>query len=111
MEGTPGKLGNDTLQERVREDIREFDSTLLSQQLTQSLIQPLVLYNHGSEMPAPRFVIDTEKPKNLKELVEIVEKLLASGLPISEEWMYAAFGIPPPGQDTVLNKQRAMVDG
>ena len=93
-EGTPGRLGNEDLQEHVREDIRSFDGALLDETIQRDIIIPWMAYN-APDRPLPTYRTVVDQPGNLQEMSTVVHSLVQDGLPIGQEWAYERFGIPP----------------
>ena len=63
-EGTPGKLGNEDAQDRVRHDLIKADCEALSSTIRRQIIRPLVGYNFGWDKSLPWFKILYERPED-----------------------------------------------
>lgn len=102
-EGTPGKLGNEDAQDRVRHDLIKADSESIGKTIRHQVIRPLVGYNFGWDKPLPWFSLLYEKPEDLKELMEVYKGASEIGQPISQEHVSERFKIPLPKKgETVL---------
>jgi phage gp29-like protein len=103
-EGTPGKLGNEDAQDKVRHDLIKADAeTLSSKAVRHQIIRPLVGYNFGWDKPLPWFNFLYEKPEDLEKLMKVYQGASEIGQPISQEHVSARFKIPlPQKSETVL---------
>ena len=84
--------------ERVRFDIQEADAQLLSHVITEQLVKPIVLLNHGATEVMPHYSVQAQEPKDLGELAIVVSTLSKAGQPIGQQWVSEAFGIPLPAE-------------
>ncbi len=111
-EGTPGKLGNEAAQDRVRHDLIKADAESLSGTVRMQIVRPLVGYNFGWDKPLPWFTMLYERPEDLKELMDVYKGAAEIGQPISQEHVSARFKIPLPKQgETVLRPAVARASG
>lgn len=111
-EGTPGKLGNEDAQDRVRHDLIKADAESLSGTVRMQIVRPLVGYNFGWDKPLPWFTMLYERPEDLKELMDVYKGAAEIGQPISQEHVSARFKIPLPKQgETVLRPAVARASG
>lgn len=102
-EGTPGKLGNDDVQENVRQDILKADADLLAECLNDTLVKWLVDYNFPDVKVYPKLWIRTEEEKDLKALAERDETLTSKiGLPVGKRYFYETYAIPEPEESEEL---------
>jgi hypothetical protein len=107
-EGTPGKLGNETAQDKVRADLIEADAESLSKTVRFQIIRPLVGYNFGWDKPLPWFAMKYEAPEDLKTLSDVYVNVSKIGQPISAEHVSEKFKIPLPKEgETLLSPQPA----
>lgn len=104
-EGTPGKLGNEKLQNDVRQDILEADADLLDTALNGTLIRWIVDLNFAGVTDYPRIVTYSAGRPDLKERIEIDSKLASDvGLPVGRQYFYETYGIPEPAEGEELVK-------
>jgi phage gp29-like protein len=106
-EGTPGKLGNEDAQDRVRHDLTKADAESLSKTIRYQIIRPLVGYNFGWDKPLPWFNILYQRPEDLAQLMTVYKGASELGQPISQEHVSERFKIPLPkaGETTLSPKQ------
>lgn len=97
-EGTPGRLGADTEQGRVRTDILRSDARQMSATLTRDLARPWVLLNLG-QVPPPTIALVVEAPEDVAALVEAVDKLVRLGLRVRTADVYPRLRLTPPADD------------
>jgi len=97
-EGTPGKLGNEDAQDRVRHDLIKADAEALAKTIRGQIFRPLVGYNFGWDKPLPWFKMHYEAPEDLKMLSEVYKNVWNMGQPISQEHVADRFKIPLPAQ-------------
>lgn len=98
-EGTPGKLGNETAQDAVRQDILKADADLLDAVLNETLIRWIVDYNFAGVTDYPKIVTHAAARPDLKERIEIDSRLAADiGLPMGRQYFYETYGIPEPAE-------------
>lgn len=103
-EGTPGKLGNEDAQDRVRHDLIKADSESLGKTVRYQIIRPLVGYNFGWDKPLPWFNLLYEKAEDLEKLIKVYKGASEIGQPISAEHVSERFKIPMPKKgETVLS--------
>jgi phage gp29-like protein len=111
-EGTPGKLGNEDAQDRVRHDLIKADAESLSGAVRMQIVRPLVGYNFGWDKSLPWFTMLYERPEDLKELMEVYKGAAEIGQPISQEHVSERFKIPLPKQgETALRPGVARASG
>ena len=102
-EGTPGKLGNEDAQDRVRHDLIKADCEALSSTVRRQIILPLVGYNFGWDKALPWFKILYERPEDLESLMTVYKGASEIGQPISQEHVSERFKIPLPAEgETVI---------
>lgn len=103
-EGTPGKLGNEDAQDRVRHDLIKADAESLSKTIRYQIVRPLVGYNFGWDKPLPWFNILYQRPEDLAVLMAVYKGASDIGQPISQEHISERFKIPLPKEgETVLS--------
>lgn len=95
-EGTPGRLGNEDAQDRVRHDLLEADAESLAKTVRHQIIRPLVGYNFGWDKPLPWFNLLYERPEDLENLMKVYKGASEIGQPISQEHVSERFKIPLP---------------
>jgi phage gp29-like protein len=100
---TPGSLGNQDAQDRVRHDLVRADAEALSRTVRFQLIRPLVGYNFGWDKQLPWFKIFHEPPEDLQAASTVLVNISKLGFPITAEYVSDRFKIPLPGpKDQVL---------
>lgn len=104
-EGTPGKLGNETAQNEVRQDILEADADLLDTVLNETLVRWIVDYNFAGVTDYPKIVTHAAARPDLKERIEIDSRLASDvGLPMGRQYFYETYGITEPAEGEELVK-------
>jgi len=103
-EGTPGKLGNENLQESVLETIVQGDATALMGVINFQLIRWITDLNFvlpaGSRYPMLK--IHYETPEDLRAEAERDKTLVADiGLPIGHKWLYQKYNTPEPAPEEI----------
>ena len=102
-EGTPGKLGNEDAQDKVRHDLIKADCEALAKTLRWQIIRPLVGYNFGWDKPLPGFNFKFEPPEDLKSLSEVYKNLSEINFPLTAEHISERFKVPMAKKgDTIL---------
>jgi len=102
-EGTPGRLGNDDVQDKVRHDLVVSDAEALCRTIRFQIIRPLVGWNFGWDKPLPWFKIFHEQPEDLKTASEVYVNLSKIGFYPSAEHVAEKFKIPMPQKgETIL---------
>lgn len=94
--GTPGKLGNDTLQADVRDDIRDDDAEALEDTINRDLVRPFVDLNYGPQDHYPTVQIRAVKREDMAALVDAVVKLAPFGFTVEHSVMRDKLGLPDP---------------
>jgi phage gp29-like protein len=95
-EGTPGRLGNEDAQDRVRHDLIRADAEALANTIRGQIIRPLVGFNFGWDKPLPWFKIFHERPEDTEKLSVMYKNLHEMGQPISVEHVADRFKVPLP---------------
>lgn len=98
-EGTPGRLGADTAQMEVREDIRDADAISLSGTLDRDLVRPFVDLNWGPQEAYPRILIAEAKREDITALSDALAKLVPVGLRVEASVVRDRLGLPDPPDD------------
>ncbi|MFA6290221.1 MAG: DUF935 domain-containing protein [Victivallales bacterium] len=106
-EGTPGKLGNEDAQDRVRYDLIKADAESLSKTIRYQIIRPLVGYNFGWDKPLPWFKLLYERAEDLAQLITVYKGASDIGQPISAEHISERFKIPMPKKGETLLAPRS----
>jgi phage gp29-like protein len=102
-EGTPGKLGNDQMQNEVRQEIIEADADLLDGCLNDSLIKWIVDYNFPNVTAYPKIKTYANSKPDLTAKSAIDKTLVVDiGLPVAVDYFYETYGIPAPQAGDVL---------
>lgn len=107
-EATPGKLGSEEAAREVKFEITQADALALEYTITDQLIRPLVDFNFGPQEEYPYFKFLLTEPEDLLRTVQIDEKLVGLGLPLSRSYFYKKYGrpIPEDGDDLVEPRQQ-----
>ncbi|MFH2011691.1 MAG: DUF935 domain-containing protein [Pseudomonadota bacterium] len=95
-EGTPGKLGNESAQDKVRHDLTEADAEALSKTIRFQIVRPLVGYNFGWDKPLPWFKLMYEPAEDLAKLSTVYLNLRKMRQPMSAEHVSDRFKVPMP---------------
>lgn len=93
-EGTPGKLGNDSAKEQVRDDLLRADARALAKSWRQQVIWPWVGFNFGWDKKIPKVVFPIIEPEDLVALSSTYKTLVDMGAPIPVSHVQKKFGIP-----------------
>lgn len=108
-EGTPGKLGNETLTLEAIQRLFASDAEVLDETVTDDIIIPWVEYNYGRQDNYPYYKTQIEKGEDLSVVADMVIKVQQIGYPVSKKYVKEKFGIPPPDpqdpDDEVLTPQ------
>jgi phage gp29-like protein len=111
-EGTPGKLGNEDAQDRVRNDLIKADAEALAKTFRFQLIRPLVGYNFGWDKPLPWFKFRYEPPEDMAALSTVYKNLHEINFPLTQEHVSDRFKVPLPEKgQTVLDRTPAPAFG
>ncbi len=84
VEGTPGKLGNETSQENVRQDFRAWDATALARTLKGRLFAQFVRIN-GLRGAVPKAIFGSISPDEQKALGGLLKDIKDAGLEPTDE--------------------------
>ena len=95
-EGTPGKLGNDAVQEDVRYDILKSDARTLAATLNRDLVRPYIDLNWGLQKAYPSILIMMEDAEDTQALATVLEKLVPLGLRVEASIIRDKLGLPDP---------------
>jgi len=108
-EGTPGKLGNEDAQDKVRRDLIKADAEALAKTLRAQVIRPLVGYNFGWDKPLPWFKLMYDPPEDLRALSDVYVNLGKMGFPLSAKHVSERFKVPLPeeGEEVLTPAQGA----
>lgn len=93
-EGTPGKLGNSSEQENVREDLRASDARQLAKTIKEQLIVRIVDFNFGPQDRYPDFKFDYEPEEDKEKIASTLKTLVEAGARIPQSHVREKFGIP-----------------
>lgn len=92
-----GSYAQSKTHNEVRHDLTVADCKALAATLRRDLIRPLVLFNFGENRRIPYIRFDCEEADDLKETVDIYEKLICNiGLKVPTSHLYKKFSIPKP---------------
>lgn len=98
-EGTPGKLGADTAQMEVREDIRDADARALGTTVNRDLVKAFVDLNWGVQDAYPRILIAEAKREDVTVLASALKDLVPLGLRVEASVVRDKLGLPDPPDD------------
>lgn len=102
-DGTPGKLGNEQMQNDVRQEIVEADADLLDGYLNDTLIRWIVDYNFPAVTAYPKIKTYANAKPDLTTRVAVDKTLVVDiGLPVEVDYFYETYGIPAPQQGGLL---------
>jgi phage gp29-like protein len=100
--GTPGKLGEETLQADVRDDIRDDDAEQVEETLNRDLIRPFIDLNFGPQKNYPSVLLRAVKQEDIKTLSEALAKLVPLGLEVEQSVIRDKMGLPDPAKGAKL---------
>ena len=101
--GAAGSYALGQVHNMVRADIERSDALQLAATLRRDLVRPMVELNYGPRPQLPRVVIRREDPRDMKMIVDAVERLTPLGLTIRTDDVRALLGFEAPKpQDDVL---------
>jgi phage gp29-like protein len=98
-EGTPGKLGNESAQDEVRQDLIKADAKHLGNTLNRDLVRPFVDLNFGPQAAYPRILLLVPDAEDLKLLTDALSKLVPLGLRVEQSVVRDKFALPDPAED------------
>lgn len=78
----------------VQGDIERADAKALQAVLNRDLVRPFVELNYGPQKTYPRLVIARPEQKDVKLIVDAVEKLVPQGLKVTQKTMQELLGLP-----------------
>ncbi len=97
--GTPGKLGNDTLQSDVRDDIRDDDAEQLEDTLNRDLVRALIDLNYGPQKNYPTIQLRASQPEDITALVTSLKELVPLGMKVEQSVVRDRLGLPDPAKN------------
>ncbi|WP_321532276.1 DUF935 family protein [uncultured Desulfuromonas sp.] len=100
-QGTPGKLGNDTAQENVREDLVKADADAMSEQLNAQAVRWLVDYQFPGHGRYPQLWIRAGAEADLKEKSEVDKNLKEVGVRFKKKYFVGTYGLDEDDFDVV----------
>ncbi|MEX0971515.1 MAG: DUF935 domain-containing protein [Paracoccaceae bacterium] len=86
----------------VQGDIERSDAKALSGILNRDLIRPWINLEYGPQAKYPRIVIGRPEEKDVKLIVESVERLVPLGLRVAQSTMTDLLGLPDADPDDML---------
>ena len=102
VEGTPGKLGDESIQEEVRLDIVESDAAELEETLDRDLGRNYVDLNFGAQEAYPRIRIPVPRPEDVTALVENIAKLVPLGFRVRQADLYSRMRLTEPEEEDLM---------
>ncbi len=108
-EGTPGRLGNEDAQDKVRHDLIKADAESLAKTIRFQVVRPLVGYNFGWDRPLPWFSLQYEPPEDLEKLSKVYVNLSNLGFPLASRHVSERFKVPLPeeGEEILAPAQQS----
>jgi len=99
--GAAGSLAVAKVHDEVRQDLREDDLRKESRTIVRDLIRPIVQLKFGQNVPVPVFKRKLERPRDLRELTEILAIAVNElGVHVPTRWAHETLGIPQAEQGT-----------
>jgi len=98
-----GSLALGQVHERVRSEYIEYDARALMGVINSQLLRWLVDFNFGTDVSAPRFVIDTTDDEGLEREIRMDQELVKMGVPLPLSYFYQRYKRPAP-----LEKERSL---
>lgn len=95
-QGTPGKLGNESVQQKVREDIRDDDAGQLEETLQRDLVIPFINLNYGYQKSYPALKFYAPRKNDIAALTNALSKLVPLGLRVEASVIRDRLGLPDP---------------
>jgi len=89
-----GSYAAGVVHQGVRLDIARADARALERTVNRDLIRPLVMFNFGPDVPAPRLRFQMEPPEDLTALAERDRLLSEIGLKLPEKYLRDKYNIP-----------------
>ena len=110
-EGTPGRLGGDDAQDRVRRDIALADARGLGRTITDHMAAPFVELNHGPDVLVPEVLwVVPEPPQDLNAWSRSVGLFVDRGLDVRAEDVRERLRLARPDPDDP-DEELLMPDG
>lgn len=100
-ESTPGKLGSEDAAKEVKQELVEADAKVIDEAITDDIIVPWLLFNHGEipEEEIPYYKTNVEPPEDLNAKANLVKTVQQMGYPVGKKYINETFGIPPVDPD------------
>jgi len=102
-----GEIHQEVRFEKIAADARDLMSVVNDQ-----LLRWLFLFNFGADVPVPRFSIQLDPPADLRQRIEIDERLARLGVPLPLTYLQRAYSLPAasPGETVISDQQSATSD-
>jgi phage gp29-like protein len=99
-----GEVHQEVRFEKVAADARDLMSVVNDQ-----LLRWLFLFNFGPDVPAPRWTLALDPPDDLRQRIEIDERLARLGAPLPLSYLQRTYSLPAPqaGETVVSDPQPA----
>jgi len=98
-----GTLALGEVHEEVRHELVEADAVEIGECLSEQLIVPYVLFNFGEQENYPRLEIISDPKEDLQARINIDDKLVRMGVPLTVEYFQRTYDRPAPGpKETVV---------
>ncbi len=101
-EGGRGSLALGDVHQDVRLEIVAADAHDLETVINDQVIRPLVDFNFGPEVAAPKWSIQVDEPEELNSRSLVDRRLQMMGLPLTEKFLRKTYGVPEPDPEDVL---------
>lgn len=93
--GQTGTFSTAEIHNRVRLDLREDDIRKEGRTIRRDVLRPLVELKFGRGMPVPYFRRKLDRPRDLRELSDVVSVAVNSlGMRVPTRWAHETLGIP-----------------
>ena len=109
-EGTPGRLGSDETQEKVRQDILRADARQLENTLNRDLARPFLDLNFGAREADPRIALPVRDPEDVQALAAAVAQLAPLGLRPGAAELRERLGLSDPAEGAAVLAPPAAAD-
>jgi phage gp29-like protein len=105
-QSTPGKLGGEDNAKDVKDELVQADALALDECITDEIIIPFVIFNHGEQEEYPYYSTDTSESPDLLDEADLDKKLQDMGYPVTKKYVKEKYGRPLPdpsdSEDEVL---------
>lgn len=103
-----GSRGLGAVQNTVREDIERMDALQLAATVNHDIGRPMVDLNFGPQKRYPRVRIGRPEQKDVKLILDNIEKLVDRGVRVEEAQILDLVGLEEPAEGAVLLRPRSV---